>query len=865
MATDAERLGEGLAALKRGQYDRAIAVLEPLVKTLPETTADGIRARMALVTAYGKGDRAAAALNLCKTLANHSNGKVQRWVQDQLPHLERRVAAQRSRQSLEGSEDPEAGVGDAGFVPLDGPDNEPASQAVVQADSGFGDAGFVPLDGDEPSEAPEIIVPGPIAPPPSARPTKRSPNRPPIQTTPKTRNVPRAKGKPPEPQDPPSGEPRDRVEVALPAPVAAAMAAQAQEAIAAPDADTPDAPYEPQWTAPPPPKLPGRLPPDGLEHRLWQLLTLAAIAWSWRAALDFHLDGYNQLIGLIQSLLIWFPYSDLLDRLYFERYALDLAPWLLGAIAITLVTQPWLGDVLLQRFLGGKPLKFGDFIKQHPAAARLLQRQCRQLKMPVPHLRLIPTDAPLALTYGTLRRTARIALSTGVIAAINDDELAALCALQLARIQRYDAPILAGGTLLLLLPYGLHWRLAPLVERWSLAPSRLTAAIAANWTYGWFRILTLPLLWLTRRGQHLDDQRAAVFCGDPNAVARVLVKFAIATADHLHQRQHLGGPLEALALLQPLPPRAAVPFGSLWPHSPLEPVLAWGIVQPYRHWLTLNQSHPPLGDRLERLSTLAQRWRTDPQWDWSEGNRHALLRRQFHQGPTPRPSSLAPTLWLQSAPYLGAILGAIASTILWSVGGVGRVFAARATGWMYGDLSLTIGLAAIGAGLGLMVRINPFFPEMRALGGGTVGDRDAPLASTLVNPYALPINSQPLRLEGRLLGRKGFHNGWWQDLWLQTPTGTLPLHLTHRFGPLAIAWRQYRHPLNPSGQTVTVTGWIRRGATPWMDVDSLTIAPRRRSAIAPPSLTPPDAQPLWNTAIAIALCLYGIHLLYTGL
>jgi Zn-dependent protease with chaperone function len=854
MATESERLGAGLAALKRGDYDRAIAALEPLVATLQPTTADGIRARMALVTAYGKGDRVGAALDLCKKLATHPNAKVQRWVQDQLPHLERRFAAQNAIQASE-----DLGFGDAGFVPIEA--------AEAQAGSGFDAAGFVPLDGDDPADRPDVIVPGPIAPPPSPRSAKPSQNRPAIAPPPTVRKAPRAKGQRPEGNQNQPEEPRDRVEVALPAPVAAAMAAQAQTAAAEAEAAQTalDTPYEPQWTAPPRPKLPGRLPPDGLEHRLWQLLTLAAIAWSWCAALDFHLEGYNRLIGLIQSLLIWFPYSDLLDRLYFESYFIDLTPWLLGAIAVALIAQPWLGDWLLQRFLGSKPIKFGDFVKQHPAAARLLQRQCRQLKMPVPHLRLIPTDAPIALTYGTLRRTARIALSTGAIAAINDDELAALCALQLARIQRYDAPLIAGGTLLLLLPYGLYWHLAPLVDRWSLAPSRVTAAIAANWTYGWFRILTIPLLWLTRQGQRLDDQRAATLCGDPNAVARALVKFAIATADHLHQRQHLSGPLEALALLQPVAPRTAIPFGSFWPHSPLEPVLGWGALHPYRHWLTLNQSHPPLGDRLDRLAALAQRWRTDPQWDLSDTHRHHLLRRHFNQGPTPRPSSLAPTLWLQSAPYLGALFGAIASTLLWSVGGVGRALAARATGWMYGDLSLTIGLAAIGAGLGLMIRINPFFPEIRALGLASVGDRDRPLASALTNPYALPLNSQPLRLEGKLLGRKGFHNGWWQDLWLQTPTGTLPLHLTHRLGPLAIAWQQYRHPLNPSGQTVTVTGWVRRGATPWIDVDSLTVNPQRRTAIAPPSPTPPDAQPLWNTAIAAIASLYGIYLLYTGL
>lgn len=859
MATESERLGAGLAALKRGDYDRAIAALEPLVATLQPTTADGIRARMGLVTAYGKGDRVGAALDLCKKLVTHPNAKVQRWVQDQLPQLERQFAAQNAIQTSDTASG--SGFDAAGFVPFD--------DAGAQADSGFGEAGFVPLDGDDSSETPEIIVAGPIAPPPPSRQAKPSQNRPPIPPPPTARQAPRAKGQPPKNLDNQGKpeEPRDRVEVALPAPVAAAMAAQAQDAAAEAEAAQTalDTPYEPQWTAPPRPKLPGRLPPDGLEHRLWQLLTLAAIAWSWCAALDLHLEGYNRLIGLIQSLLIWLPYSELLDRLYFESYFIDLTPWLLGAIAGALIAQPWLGDALLYRFLKGQPVKFSDFTKQHPAAARLLQRQCRHLNMPVPHLRLVPTDAPIALTYGTARRTARITLSTGAIAALDDDELAALCALHLARIQRYDAPLLAGGTLLLLLPYGLYWHLAPLVDRWSLAPSRVTAAIAANWTYGWFRILTIPLLWLARQGQRLDDQRAATLCGDPNAVARTLVKFAIATADHLHRHQHLGGPLEALALIQPVAPRTAIPVGSLWPHSPLEPVLGWGAVHPYRHWLTLNQSHPPLGDRLQRLGDLAQRWRTTPQWDLREEHRHALQRRYLHTVPPLRPSSLAPTLWLQSAPYLGALLGAIASTLLWSLGGVGRVLEARATGWMYGDLSLTVGLAAIGAGLGLMVRINPFFPEIRPLGLAAAGDRDRPIASTLCNPYAFPLNSQPLRLEGKLLGRSGFHNGWWQDLWLETPTGTLPLHLTHRLGPIAIAWQQYRRPLKLVGQTVTVIGWVRRGATPWIDVETLTTTPQRRTAIAPPSPTPRDAHPLWNTAIAAAACLYGIYVLYTGL
>lgn len=70
--------------------------------------------------------------------------------------------------------------------------------------------------------------------------------------------------------------------------------------------------------------------------------------------------------------------------------------------------------------------------------------------------------------------------------------------------------------------------------------------------------------------------------------------------------------------------------------------------------------------------------------------------------------------------------------------------------WLWGDYWIMAGSITIGCGLGILIRINPFFPEIK-----TANILNQPNLSDLVsNPQTIPVDSQPICLTGQLLGRR---------------------------------------------------------------------------------------------------------------
>jgi hypothetical protein len=90
------------------------------------------------------------------------------------------------------------------------------------------------------------------------------------------------------------------------------------------------------------------------------------------------------------------------------------------------------------------------------------------------------------------------------------------------------------------------------------------------------------------------------------------------------------------------------------------------------------------------------------------------------------------------------------------------------------------GSITIGCGLGILTRINYFFPEIKP-----PNILNQPNLSDLVsNPQTIPVDSQPICLRGQLLGRRGLRNTFAQDLILQTPSGIIKLHYLPEKTPL---------------------------------------------------------------------------------
>ena len=553
----------------------------------------------------------------------------------------------------------------------------------------------------------------------------------------------------------------------------------------------------------------------------------------------------------IQQMLYWVFASyetmlvRLLPRLGFSIVQSGAPRWTVSFTAVLLLVilagSRWILDGLLTILYGLQPLTLPKLAGYSPETTQLLPRFCRQHGISSPSLGILPTQTPIAFTYGAMPAISRIVVSQGLLDQLAEDEIAAIYANELGHLANWDVPLMSVAMVILQIPYTLYRVVADWGSQKTAAISRASASLIAAVSYGLYWLLHWIPLWLSRQRVYYSDRVATDLTGNPNGYTRALLKIAIGTAKDVQQQKQTSYLLEGFDLLMPLNHRAAISLGSFYPHLPIEPLLHWEGTNPYRQWLAINSSHPPMGDRLQLLSLYARHWQLDPELNWQsmptqKSRKPALTGQQWR------------SLLFQGAPYFGIILGLLVAYLLFLMGGIGKQFSLEAISWMAGDRTLLRGLPFIGFCVGTIIRINPFFPEIRPASLKAAA-ANLSLADATQQAALLPINSQIIRLEGRVLGRSEINNHLNQDLLLETATGIVKLHCTSRFGFLGDLFPKATRPADLVNHTVVATGWLRRGTTSWLDVDTLRSSSGRISQ---------SDHPVWSTVAGAIAALLGI-------
>jgi Zn-dependent protease with chaperone function len=604
------------------------------------------------------------------------------------------------------------------------------------------------------------------------------------------------------------------------------------------------------------------LPPVNLIP-FWLLQCGSAIALFWMIQ-----QLIQMAMGFTNDLFVKLPYLE-----PFQPFYHDHTGKIVLMLVLLLALSPWLLDGLLRWRYGLQPLSLETLSTASPEASRLLQRYCRQRHWRLPQLRVLPTAAPLILTYGNLRRTARIAVSQGLLEQLAEDEIAAIYATQLGQIDRWDFVVLSQFMLITQLPYMTYCQLSEWGNRISNKTLQVFVAIAANCAYGLWFLLRLPALWLSQLRIYYSDRHSAELTGNPNAVSRALLKIARGVAQEIQQQGYTSWLLEGWDLLTIVSYRQAIALSNLHSLSQLETALAWDCTNPLRYWLSINQTHPLIGDRLQRLNQIAHNWRLDtelnlPKRQGDKGtiqfkiqnskftihnSQFTIQNSQFSRLPERRPDGSSLPELLQTAPYLGILLGVAFSGLMWLVGWIGGYWLGNPyLAWMWGDWWIVRGCLPIGFSLGIFIRLNALFPEPKST---NLLDRPN-LVELLSHPYLLPIVAQPVRLQGKLLGRCGIGNWFGQDLLLHLPTGLVKLHHTSWLGPLGcLLLRPSTDPTDLLGRHLVLTGWFRRGATVWIDIDTLRTQAGKTSTSSHQS---------WSIALAIAATAWGVYAIIKG-
>ncbi|MBW4515348.1 MAG: M48 family metalloprotease [Timaviella obliquedivisa GSE-PSE-MK23-08B] len=530
-----------------------------------------------------------------------------------------------------------------------------------------------------------------------------------------------------------------------------------------------------------------------------------------------------------QGILNWMLWqiSWPIDLRRFAAFNVNFTVGLVMLLLILLAASPWLLDAWLARTYQLQSLTLLELERHSPEATRLLKR-CGQRQQQTLRLSLLPGATPLTFTYGYLPKNARIVVSQGLLEQFSEDEIAALYAVELAHIIHWDFAILSWMTVVALVPHWVYCQVATWGDRQHDRVLQTVAVAVSSLAYGLYRFLRLPGLALARMRHYYSDRTATELTGNPNALTLGLIKMAIGMGQETLRHRQTSPLLEGLDLLTPVAVSQALT------EFPSPVLLEWERSNAYRRWLAINNSHGALGDRLHLLGMYAKHWRLESELDWGISQNQNDNRRFL----------------LQAAPFLGVAVGLAIALALWSFGWIADKAGWLGLSWLWGDRSILIGSPLIGFSIGTFWRINPFFPDIKRNLQIT-----SDLSSLLSNPTALPVDSQPIRIQGKLLGRKGFGNWLHQDLLLSTKTGLIRLHHTSSLGVLKDLMPQPVRPQKFMDEVVTVTGWFRRGVSPWIDVE--TIQTKQGTTIR-------SEHPVWSTTLGAIAALLGIYMIFKG-
>lgn len=454
--------------------------------------------------------------------------------------------------------------------------------------------------------------------------------------------------------------------------------------------------------------------------------------------------------------------------------------------------SPFLMDLTQRWLYGTRWISLDDLRRQSPEAAQIVEQVCQKHQLKQPRLGIIDDQNPTAFTYGSLPNTARLVVSQGLFTYLDDEEVATVYAHELGHIVHWDFALMTLAATLIQIMYLIYVFGQRMGRGGGDNKAKDAAQSLALAAYVFYIVGTYLILYLSRTREYFADHFAAEVTGNPNALSRALVKIAYGIVEEGQRDKEPSRLMEGTRALGIYDAKSANSTGTAYrvAASPerVGRVFLWDLFNPWGWWMELNSTHPLTGKRVRALSTYAEQLGLTIEFDMGrvvqEGKR---LSKQKLYG------NFALDVALYAAEILGLTLGL----------GLGLIFIPMDWGFLMGAL--------VGLGAGILLKRSVMFPDFN----------QAPQSDVLTlmsNPYASPLRGQPVKLDGKLIGRGQAGYTFGSDLKLQDSTGMLFLRYSSRFGPIGnflFGASQVEKLIGSSGSTL---GWFRRGVAPWMDL-----------------------------------------------
>ena len=460
--------------------------------------------------------------------------------------------------------------------------------------------------------------------------------------------------------------------------------------------------------------------------------------------------------------------------------------------AIIFFLSPFLMDLTQRWLYGTRWVDLAEIRRQSPESAQVIERVCQEHKLKHPRLGIIDDQNPTAFTYGSLPNTARLVVSRGLFTYLDDDEAATVYAHELGHIVHWDFALMTLAATLVQTMYLIYVFGRRMSRGGGNSKAKDAAQSLAFAAYAFYIVGTYIMLYLSRTREYFADHFAAETTGNPNALSRALVKIAYGIVEEGQRSQEPSRLLEGTRALGIYDAKSANSTGTAYrvAASPerIGRVFLWDLFNPWGWWMELNSTHPLTGKRVRALSTYAEQLGLPTEFEMSQVVREGKgLSRQRLYG------SFAIDLLLYSAETIGLFVGLVIGMLALPMNG----------GFITGAL--------VGLGIGMLVKRTVMFPDFNR-----APQKD--VLTLMSDPYASPLRGQPVKLDGKLIGRGDAGYSFGSDLKLQDKSGMIFLRYSSRFGPIGnflFGASQVKELLGTSGSTL---GWFRRGVAPWMDL-----------------------------------------------
>jgi len=472
----------------------------------------------------------------------------------------------------------------------------------------------------------------------------------------------------------------------------------------------------------------------------------------------------------------------------------------LVAVGITLVfntlaffVSPLFMDLTQRWLYKTRWVSLAEIQQLSPKAAAVIREVCAQRQLQEPRLGIIDDQNPTAFTYGSLPNQARLVVSQGLFTYLDDEEVATVYAHELGHIVHWDFAVMTLGSTLVQITY-LVYSVARRLGQGKSGKAKDAAGTAAMVAYGFYIVGTYLLMYLSRTREYFADHFAAETTGNPNALARALVKIAYGILEERERTQEPSRLVEGTRALGIYDPKAAASTGTVYritsePHK-IGRVFLWDLFNPWAKLMELNSTHPLTGKRVRALSTYAEQLGQPTEFNMAQvvAETKGLSKEKLYGG-------FVLDLLFYTADFLGLWIGILVGFALTPL-------------TLSGSL-LTFGLMGFGAGT--LIKALVMFPAFA----------QAPASDVLTlmsDPYASPLRGQPVRLKGNLIGRGDAGYQFGSDLKLQDRSGLMFVRYASRFGPLGNALFGMKQVKALLGEEVVTLGWFRRGIMPWVDL-----------------------------------------------